>query len=106
MKIYGFFNSNEEFTDAVGVAISEDGRVIATHVSSNESFCKIDLGMDGKSKQKHAAYDKAYPDGWDFEFVHVSDNRDNHAGLQSALAAYEKRLAAYEKKTAQAGLCL
>ena len=90
MKIYGFFNSTQEFGDAVGVAITEDGRVLATHVSSNESWSRRDLGMNGESSPKHKYYDEACPEGWECEFVPIRDDRDKHAGLQAALAAYDK----------------
>lgn len=93
MKIYGFFNSNQEFGDAVGVAITEDGQVLATHVSSNESWSRNDLGMNGEPSPKHAAYDEACPEGWECEFVRIRDDRDKHAGLQAALAAYDKATA-------------
>ena len=83
-KIYGFFNSIQRYGDAVGIAISDDGIVIASHVSSSESWCKHDLGMNGKSNWKHDIYDKEFPDGWECEFVSL-DNIDNHEGLQLAL---------------------
>lgn len=90
MKIYGFFNAVQDFRDAVAVAIDENGSILATHVSSNESFAKMDLGMDGISKSKHDRYDAAHPEGWEYEFVHISDNRDNHVGLQAAVAKHRQ----------------
>lgn len=84
VRIYGFFNSTQRHGDAVGIAISENGNVIASHVSSSESWCKHDLGMDGKSNWKHDVYDEEFPDGWEYEFVSL-DDIDNHEGLQLAL---------------------
>ena len=91
MKIYGFFNSMNEFGDAEGIAIDETGEVLATHVSSSESWSRHDLGMNGECTWKHDIYDKAHPSGWECEFVHIRDDRDNHAGLRAALAAHDKR---------------
>ena len=85
MKIFGFFNSMEEFGDAEGIALSEDGEVVATHVSSSESFSKYDLN-------KPKLFDSKYPKGWEFEFVKIPE-RDSHTGLQSALKAYDARYA-------------
>ena len=87
MKIYGFFNSMREFGDAEAVAIDETGKVLATHVSSNESWAAHDLGMALGSTRKHEHYNEAHPTGWETEFVRIRDNRDAHAGLQAALAS-------------------
>lgn len=88
MKIYGFFNSLKTYGDAEAIAIDEDGVIVATHISSGEHWGKNDLGMSNGCKSKHDVYDAAYPDGWECEFVHNAD-RDNHAGLQAALAKYK-----------------
>jgi hypothetical protein len=77
MKIYGFFNSIYEFGDAVGVAITEDGYVVGTHVSSNESFSRHDLYVPD-------VFDDLFPLGWEWEFVSIKD-RDTHAGLKAAI---------------------
>ena len=87
MKIYGFFNSMCEFGDAEAVAIDETGKVLATHVSSNESWAAHDLGMAMGSTWKHEKYNEVHPGGWVTEFVRIRDNRDSHEGLQAALAA-------------------
>jgi hypothetical protein len=89
MKIYGFFNSTKEFGDALALAIDETGKVLATHICSNESFAIIDLGMDAHSRRKHDLYHTAHPHGWTCEFVRIRDDRDNHAGLQAALKAMD-----------------
>jgi len=86
MRIYGFFDGMSTRGDAMAVAIDETGKVLATHISSDEYFAKSDLGMDGLSKRKHEIYDSAHPGGWDYEFVSICDNRDTHGGLQAAIA--------------------
>ena len=91
MKIFGFFNSTEEFGDAVAIALDETGAILASHVCSSESFAVGDLGMDGRSTRKHDKYDAAWPDGWECEFVRIRDDRDNHAGLQAAMRAHDMR---------------
>lgn len=88
MKIYGFFNSMSEQGDAAGIAIDETGKILASHVSSSESWAKHDLGMGMNSDRKHELYNKAHPEGWECEFVHIRDNRDAHEGLQAALAKH------------------
>lgn len=92
MKIYGFFNSTNEFGDAEGFAIDENGKVLASHVSSNEWFSISDLGMDGESTRHHDAYNKTHPDGWEYEFVRIKDNRDKHVGLLAALSKHDQRV--------------
>jgi len=88
--IYGFFNSHQEFGDSVGIAIAEDGEVLATHVSSSESFSAHDLGMNASCTWRHESYTKKYPKGWHCEFVRIRDGRDDHAGLQEALKAHDQ----------------
>ena len=90
-KIYGFFDSTKEFGDALAVAITEDGEVLATHVCSSEGFASGDLGMRKGHTAKHDLYDKVCPDGWECEFVLIRDDRDNHAGLQAALNAHKEK---------------
>lgn len=88
-KIYGFFNSTEEYGDALGIAITEDGIVVNTHVSSNESFSIMDLGMAEHSTRGHEIYNEKFPEGWECEFVKISNDRDNHSGLQKALKLFD-----------------
>lgn len=90
MKIYGFFNSRREFGDAQAIAIDETGKIVATHVSSNESFAAHDLGMTESSTRKHDIYHTNYPGGWQCEFVRIRDRRDTHPGLQAALTLLAK----------------
>lgn len=104
-KIYGFFiytGSRDYPFAGEGWALAEDGELLATHVSSDESTCARSLGMadiagsedfaDQTSNESiHAEYRAKYPDGYEVEFVYVRDNHSAHAGLQAALAAYRLR---------------
>lgn len=82
-KIYAFVNG-EWGSDLVGVAIAEDGMVLAQHVSSSESWVWHDLGVG--STRQHDHYAEHYPNGFEVEYVPM-EQRDSHAGLQAALAA-------------------
>lgn len=53
------------------VALCEDGEVLASHLSSNESFARRDMGVEGT--QKHDIYAEHCPDG--FEVVWCDDDR-------------------------------
>jgi hypothetical protein len=74
-----------EYGDAVGIAITETGEVVAHHISSNESFSAHDL-------LKEKIFDEKFPEGWTFEFVRIRDDRDNHAGLKAALKLYDEKI--------------
>jgi hypothetical protein len=63
-----------------GVALCEDGHVLAGHLSSSLDFCKLDMGVT--SDHKHAHYQEHCPDG--FELIWVDDPH-THAGWQEAL---------------------
>jgi hypothetical protein len=91
-KIYGFFNSINEFGDAEGIAITLDGRIASTHISSSERFSRSDLCMNGNISDHYAElYNAVAPDGYELEFVRIRDNRDDHEGLKCALAALNAR---------------
>lgn len=66
----------------VGYAMSEDGSALASHVSSNESFSKHDMGVT--SDWKHQIYEKKYPDGYEIVWL-SADEREHDEGFQKAL---------------------
>lgn len=72
--------------DVLGCALSEDGHVLAEHLSSSVAFAKHDLGLT--SDWQHDKYRKHAPNG--FELVWV-DDRQTHDGWLAALAV-NKRL--------------
>lgn len=81
-KIYCFVNSGKG-TDWQNVqALTEGGKFIAGHISSNERWARHDIGIT--SDWKHEIYEEEYPDGYELEWV---DDPINHAGI---LEAYEK----------------
>lgn len=86
-KIYAFQNFSGG-GEGPGLAIAEDGTVLADHWSSNFYWAKHDLGVT--SNWKHDYYRAHYPDGYDVEFVHDEDF-ETHAGLQAALALHKSK---------------
>jgi hypothetical protein len=65
--IYIFDNYGGQSQDVLGMAIAEDGRFLASHLSSSRAFMLHDMGVT--SNWKHERYDKAYPDGWRLEVL-------------------------------------
>lgn len=73
MKIFVFVNeqAREHFA---GVAIAEDGKVLAQHLSSSESWCMHDMGMfPNNCDWKHDKYKAHCPDGYELEFIKYDD---------------------------------
>lgn len=80
-KIYAFNNGGSPGW-LHAVALGDDGRVVAGHICSHESFMRHDLGVSG-SNWKHEQYDKYYGAGnWSIEWV---DDPDTHEGLKAAI---------------------
>lgn len=84
-KIYAFQNF-EGGGEGPGVAISEDGAVLASHWSSNDYWAAHDLGVT--SNWKHEIYQKYYPEGFEVVFVEDAD-MDSHEGVQAAIKLAE-----------------
>lgn len=80
-KIYVWCNSCSHQWHS-GIAMAEDGRVLAGHMSSNHSFQRHDMGVE-RSDWKHDKYNAHYPDGW--ELVYVEDDIMQHEGIASAV---------------------
>ena len=55
--------------EVIGYALSEDGEILASHVSSNRDYAKHDMGWT--SGWKHDHYKEKYPNG--YELVWVDD---------------------------------
>ena len=93
IKIYGFINGPRPGTDGAfdTIAITDDGRICAQHVTFRQDYAAADLGMDGQSDFHHDDYQHECPHGYETEFV-PPDKVDQHAGLQEALRRYEKRI--------------
>ena len=64
--------------DLVVMAVDEDGFVLASHVSSSESWARRDIGVGRKDDEhrttwKDERYDGRYPDGWVVEWTSDQD---------------------------------
>ena len=77
--------------DVLGQALSEDGKVLASHLSSSIWFSQHDMGLT--SNWKHEKYKKYYPDGFDLEWV---DNTSTHEGWTQALKLNQLRKEKHE----------
>jgi hypothetical protein len=60
--------------DVIGYALAEDGKGLASHLSSSEDFSKHDMGLT--SNWKHEAYQAHYPDGFELEWVADFENNE------------------------------
>lgn len=71
-----------------GVALAEDGTVLAVHCSSSPDWSQLDLGMHYSTRQ-HEHYNKHFgPGNWELEWVH---DVTTHAGWRAALALNQKQ---------------
>ena len=78
-KIFCFIGRQFGNNDMRVMAVTEDGYVIAQHISSNEGLAKYDIGIT--SERKHDLYREKFPDGYELEWV--ADPK-HHAGLDAA----------------------
>ena len=94
-KIYlaCFTVNNSVFAgDVIGYAIAEDGKGLASHLSSNETWARHDMGLT--SDWKHDIYQEEYPKGYALIWI---DNPATDTRWQDALAK-NKALEALEKE--------
>ncbi len=80
MKIY-IFNNWKEPGSCLGEALSEDGHWLCSHLSSDEDWCKYDMGLT--SDEKHDIYKKHCAD-YALEWID-KDNVMSHKGLIKAV---------------------
>lgn len=92
-KIYAFANGDWA-GDYLGVGMAEDGAVLASHVSSSETWLAHDLGAT--SQCEHERYAAHYPDGFEVEYVPLVE-LSSHAGLLAAVKANQAQAAEQEK---------
>lgn len=84
--IYGFNNGSVgRWGDVIGIAINEDGDILAQHACSNEGYMPHDLGCVEGSTWQQDRYMERYPDGYRVEFVPYR-LVDGHEKLQAAIA--------------------
>ncbi len=81
-KIFVFSNGPTSMGSTyLGVAMAEDGKVLATHCCSNPIYMEHDLGIT--SIWNHDKYDAHYGAGnWELEWVPA---KYHHDGLKKAL---------------------
>jgi len=71
--IYGFNNGGEDNCFS-GILISEHGDILGRHISSNEAFMLIDLGiLEGTREDRDVEFKAYYPYGFKMEFVSFND---------------------------------
>jgi hypothetical protein len=68
---YGYINDAEITGDVIGMAISEDGKQIASHYCSGVNWAKHDMGLT--SDWKHEIYDDLYPNGYELEWIDIEN---------------------------------
>ena len=81
MKIYLHAFETEMRDWFNGIAMAEDGEVVANHVSSSIDWAKHDLGFFNSDWQ-HQHYLKHCPEGYELVWV---DDVATHEGWQAAL---------------------
>lgn len=82
-KIFCFVNSGINTDGQNVIAMCEDGEVLASHISSNESWAKIDIGYTDNSNSKHEKYKKHCPDGYKLIWLNteqVEEQFNNKSG--------------------------
>ena len=74
--------------DVVSVALSEDGKVLGSHFSSNINFAKHDMGLI--PNWKHDRYNEHFPDGFLLEWVDREFFK-THEGFANACKIYNEQ---------------
>lgn len=73
--------------DVMGYALAEDGRGLASHLSSGAGWAQHDMGL--LSDWKHDSYQAAsFPFGYQLEWV---DDLDAHRDFQAAFALNQEK---------------
>jgi len=83
----GRVNGSSVGGDVIGYALAEDGKCLASHLSSDEWYSKHDMGLT--SDWKHKLYAEHYPEGYTLEWIKEKD-LDNHEGFKEAFALNKK----------------
>lgn len=87
-KIFITVASRLQTGDLSGVALAEDGVLLASYVSSNETWLQHDMGIT--STKQHSKYAAHYPDG--YELVWVSTMELGSRSNRGFEAAYQRRM--------------
>jgi len=84
-KIFAYICAHV-FKDVLVKAISEDGIILASHISSGVPFAKHDIGI--MSTWKHDRYRAYYPEGFEIKWVDDSDDPKVHPEFLIAIEKY------------------
>ena len=97
-KIYGF-NNGDSAMWYHAVLLVEDGHGLGGHICGHEGCMPHDLGiLEGSRPDRHADFQKHYPDGYVMAFVPFDDVR-THDGLQRAFKLNDKLREASKEET-------
>lgn len=83
-------------TEVLAFALAEDGTGLGSHLCSNPTFIRHDMGFT--SSRHRDAYDKHYPDGYDLEFIEPAF-LDTHEGFQKAFKLNQEMVEHDPKKS-------
>ena len=75
--------------DVAGAALSEDGRVLVSHISSNPNWSRLDL-QHPAARNAYAAY---YPDGYELVWLGYEPDPAVYPEFAAAVAANERAVA-------------
>jgi len=99
--------------DSTAIAVTEDGHVVAHHVSSSRDWCRIDMGLHpispNGSRNKRGQYEAHYPDGYelvdmtDFTTAQLDDLSLTDARVQAVQAAWDRYRDREREAAAKAG---
>lgn len=90
-KIFVFSSADSGTKEGPCYALAEDGTLLGQHYCSDEIRAKSDLGVtEGCRADRHKEYASYYPNGYEMEFIPVSE-RDGHAGLAEAMRLNKER---------------
>ena len=82
--IYGFNNGGSPGW-MTAFLVAEDGTGLGSHICSNESFMRGDLGiLKGSRPDRHETFREHYPEGYRMDFI-SHDEIHSHEGFQAAI---------------------
>lgn len=100
----GAVNGSTRGGDVSGYGMAGDGKVLASHWSSSESFAKHDLGIS--SDWKHDKYKEHYPEGYELIWLGLEEELNIFSELPGldVLSGFQEayRLNQEEKKVLDA----
>lgn len=86
---YGIIQDAEPTGDTYGVAIKDNGAILAAHLSSGANWTRHDMGIT--SNWKHDVYEKECPNGYELEWVDFYNWKINE-GFKSVLSLVKEEV--------------